>query len=402
MAKTAVSAYLIASLTLASCSQPMIAPTLARDSQPTSTEQATEESATSTALVNTPMSTVQLSPTAQPTQVAVQVPFQPPTGVIAFQAIQEQDGIFVAKADGSGARQIISGEDIFSGPIAWAPDGQTLFFLSDRGSAHGMLEIYQSDAEGLHLRRLTHDEYFDWDVVLSPDGKEIAYVSTRPTATGAFARQLFVMPVNGGAAERLTEENVDVWNAAWSPSGMAIALTTTPHGDTECPSLIILRLPGDLTDISGDKCHFGAPQWRPNAFSVLTICQGLNASEVHGVCVSDSGSGGQSLVVEGDVDAAAWDPDGATIAFAMQIDESTRSVRTIEPGGRNEQIIVAAYPVTFAGSDVAWSPDGSYIAYTAQVEQGDEGVYLVGAEGGEPIRLPMDIRGPIGVLSWHP
>ena len=58
----------------------------------------------------------------------------------------------------------------------------------------------------------------DWDARWSPDGTQIAFYAYR---TGA--REIWVMPVEGGKARQLTTEG-GAW-PSWSPDGQDIVFT---------------------------------------------------------------------------------------------------------------------------------------------------------------------------------
>ncbi|HVM69795.1 MAG TPA: hypothetical protein VM204_08185, partial [Gaiellaceae bacterium] len=53
----------------------------------------------------------------------------------------------------------------------------------------------------------------------SPDGTRLAFVSGREDGP----RQLYVMPADGGEAQRLTELDEDATDASWSPDGTRLA-----------------------------------------------------------------------------------------------------------------------------------------------------------------------------------
>ena len=60
--------------------------------------------------------------------------------------------IWVANADGSGARKLTDSAGLDTAPT-WSPTGQEIAFTSDRG---GTPQIYLMDSEGLNVRRLTN------------------------------------------------------------------------------------------------------------------------------------------------------------------------------------------------------------------------------------------------------
>ena len=71
----------------------------------------------------------------------------------------------------------------------------------------------------LPARRLTWNDGADGSPVFSPDGKRIAFVSKR----GDAPPQLYMLPLDGGEAERLTNLPVGVEDPKWFPDGKSLA-----------------------------------------------------------------------------------------------------------------------------------------------------------------------------------
>jgi dipeptidyl aminopeptidase/acylaminoacyl peptidase len=72
-------------------------------------------------------------------------------------------------------------------------------------------------------RRLTWGERRDGVPRWSPDGKLLAFTSSRGGEKGP--AQLYVLPADGGEARRLTDGTEDVTQLAWSPDSTRIAFT---------------------------------------------------------------------------------------------------------------------------------------------------------------------------------
>ncbi len=85
-----------------------------------------------------------------------------------------------------------NGEPLWLRYPAISPDGQTIIFAYQG-------DIYQVDAKGGAARPLTLHEAYDYSPTWSPDGKTIAFSSTRYGNS-----DVYVMPANGGKATRLT------------------------------------------------------------------------------------------------------------------------------------------------------------------------------------------------------
>src|SRR5262245_17658769 len=76
-------------------------------------------------------------------------------------------------------------------------------------------------------RRLTWNEGSDGSPVFSPDGKRLAFVSKR----GDAPPQLYLLPLGGGEAERVTDLPVGIDDPKWFPDGQAIAFVASTWPD---------------------------------------------------------------------------------------------------------------------------------------------------------------------------
>lgn len=70
------------------------------------------------------------------------------------------------------------------------------------------------NADGTGLRALTDDPAQDVLPAWSPDGTEIAFLSTRDGN-----EEIYVMNADGTGVRRLTDDPADDVDPAWSPSG---------------------------------------------------------------------------------------------------------------------------------------------------------------------------------------
>jgi dipeptidyl aminopeptidase/acylaminoacyl peptidase len=102
------------------------------------------------------------------------------------------------------------------GCAGWSRDGRRVWYVSERdGYAH----LYSLAADGSDRRQLTSGKWEVLDVELSPDGRTF-YLHT--SEVSPFERQLYRMPVGGGARTRLTAAPGG-HTAVVSPDGRALA-----------------------------------------------------------------------------------------------------------------------------------------------------------------------------------
>ena len=86
-----------------------------------------------------------------------------------------QIGLFIAARDGGDERPLLATRDMDYDP-AWAPDGQSIVFTSDR---EGSADLFRVKPDGSGLERLTDSPAYDDQAAFSPDGKQLVLVSTR-------------------------------------------------------------------------------------------------------------------------------------------------------------------------------------------------------------------------------
>ena len=114
---------------------------------------------------------------------------------------------------------------------AWAPDGQSLFFVNNREVPYGSGNIVQLALEEGAEPRLIRREETSWSASpdIAPDGKRIAYASY----LGRQWHQLWVTHVDGIAEPfPLTYGEFDITAPRWSPDGSKIAYITNENGNT--------------------------------------------------------------------------------------------------------------------------------------------------------------------------
>jgi TolB protein len=99
---------------------------------------------------------------------------------------------------------------------AWSPTGEWIAFA---GRAHNKdkMDIFLVDVTGNQLRQLTHGEGSNEDPTWAPDGRFLAFTSSRNTSPGGGRRQeLFVMDSDGSAPHKLADLPGRCYTPNWS------------------------------------------------------------------------------------------------------------------------------------------------------------------------------------------
>lgn len=123
--------------------------------------------------------------------------------------------IYIARLSDWLATRITSNPAIDTEP-AWMPDG-TLVFTSDRS---GQPQLYQVRPEEGVIRRLTHDNRYNSDADISPDGRHIVFLSQR---RGDFS--LIIRNLKTGD-EREIARNSDIERPRFTANGQLIGYLT--------------------------------------------------------------------------------------------------------------------------------------------------------------------------------
>jgi Tol biopolymer transport system component len=166
--------------------------------------------------------------------------------------------IFVMNADGSQQRNLTRHPAHDSGP-AWSPDGRKVAFVSSRD---GKQEIYVVNADGSGLRNLSREwgpGQWGWPIPVvfwSPSGRKVAFV---------FDGALEVMNADGSERRKLVDRVQYDIAPFWSPDERRIAFEK--HlGDWERGSREIFVVSSDgsgLQRLTRRPGHDDLPVWSP-------------------------------------------------------------------------------------------------------------------------------------------
>ncbi len=188
---------------------------------------------------------------------------------------------------------------------------------------------------------------------LSPDGRTLAFL--RPTGPDALVDQIWLLPMDGGEAKRLTEAPGGVSDLVWSPDGQRLAaIVGDPPVTEDGPRPIVVDRWWFLSDDEG----------------------GFLTHEHRHLTLVDAATGELTPLVTGDTDEdlPAFSPDGARVAFVSRRgpDPDREDFDVYVVGVAPGSPIVAATQNPTADCDPefesrpAWSPDGRWLAVASQ------------------------------------
>ena len=120
-----------------------------------------------------------------------------------------ETGLFIADVNGANERAVTPHHESEYSPSLSA-DGQWVVFTSETA---GQSDIWRVHPDGSGLQQITDDPAFDDQGALSPDGKTLAFVSTR---AGGFAN-IWVLALATRKYRNLTPASSGNFRPRWSP-----------------------------------------------------------------------------------------------------------------------------------------------------------------------------------------
>jgi Tol biopolymer transport system component len=132
--------------------------------------------------------------------------------------------IFEANPDGTGLKRLTHAKG-YNAEGSYSADGKQIVFCSNRD---GNLELYIMDADGKHVRQLTHAPgCYNGGPFFSPDGKRVIFRSDRKKKDHL---QLYVINTDGTGERALTDNlNWVYWAPFWYKDGKHIIYTAANH-----------------------------------------------------------------------------------------------------------------------------------------------------------------------------
>ena len=393
--------------------------------------------------------------------------------------------IWVAPADGSSAARAFTAGPEDSAP-RWSPDGKWMAFIAERGHGPQLHVVSLGGGEAVALTEMAHGAS---QPAWSPDGRRLAFVSKtgdwkKPEERSALEKSaprvikglysrydglgwfdvrrshLFVVAVEGGEPEQLTDGDWDDTEPAWSPGGDRLAFVSDRsatrfdevHRDVWVLPVSPRRRPKRLTRGRGTAV---SPRWSPDGQNIAYVGHenedGDSAPNTHLLLVAadepkaprslsapldrtvfglfgapgathawgDDGSAvmflaadrgalslyrsaldgpGPERVVGGDRQILAMHSAGATVAFASVWPSNPADIYCTEADGTGERR-VSNVNAEVRALRLAPLRRTSHIASDGRRIE-SFAMYPTGYVKGKPVPLVLEIHG--GPHAWHP
>ena len=307
-------------------------------------------------------------------------------------------------------RMILAGVVILGlAPLMAIVDAQAqIAFVSERD---GNAEIYVMDTDGNNRRRLTENRSDDWSPSWSPDGKRIVFVSDRDehpdVIPGWFNSEIYIMDADGSNPQNLTNNPADDRSPSWSPDGKRIVFSSNRDGFKNAERVITHEIyvmdvdGGNPQNLTNNLNNDSSPSWSPDGKRIVfsSVRDGHFENEfgiTDEIYVMDADGGNPQRLTENpknDWDPV-WSPDGKRIAFAADRkgDLVNFEIYAMDANGENEQRLTENRSDDWSPS---WSPNGERITFRSE-RDGNGEIYVIDADGGNPQNLSNNPHSDFG------
>ena len=254
-------------------------------------------------------------------------------------------------------------EDRAAGPPAWSIETAEIVFAASRD---GRSDLYVLGRQSGEVRRLTTPETVEGGANaphVSPDGTMIAFQVRRGPDY-----EIHVMDIDGGPIQNLSNHPEYDVNAAWAPDGRRLAFMSTRGFDLggigPFPGHVYVRALGSdsLEQVTRDPLtsSFGPSDWSADGTTLLIARDDEVGTNVFGLDISD-GSEARLTSGEGASYSAVYAHSGDRIAFHSESDGESHIMVLNLPTGETHAV-TSGPGLRYSPQ---WSPDDAWLMFTA-------------------------------------
>jgi dipeptidyl aminopeptidase/acylaminoacyl peptidase len=261
-----------------------------------------------------------------------------------------------------------------------SPDGKWIAYevgVADFGANKVVKHLWLISAGGGDARQLTRGDWSDTRPRWSPDGKSLAFISTRSGKS-----QVWILSLDGGDPRQLTSLSTETDGVTWAAKGDTLLFTSQVYpdcADEECNARRLKEAADSKVkaQIFTELLFRHWDSWREGRYTHLfsVSAQGGTPRDL------TPGPYDSPTFFLGAPDGYAISPDGTEVCYTSNRSKGSagqsaaawttnNDLYIVKAEGGEAQNITSANP----GSDASpqYSPNGRYIAYTSQARDGYE------------------------------
>ncbi len=283
----------------------------------------------------------------------------------------QRESIWTIPAAGGEAVPVTTGAATDFNPV-WSPDGNYLYFSSDRGGSMNIWRVRIDEQTGAILEEpeavtTSGTATSALQLSISRDGRRLAYIAQDDIKN---LKKIAFEPSTGkvlGEPVAITRGSMQLWFPEASPDGEWLAASSRGRQR----HVYILRTDGtDLRNLTDDDHrHDGGPRWSPDGKRIAFTSRRSGSPEIW--IVNRDGSGLRQVTQARGAHYSPWSRNN-TIAYSIHAPKNDCIV--IEPDRPwNEQTPKYLAPIGDPGlsfEGVSWSPDGKKLAGVKHVPSG--------------------------------
>ncbi len=278
-----------------------------------------------------------------------------------------EHALFLMNADGSNRRQLVDLEHYNAqGSPSFSPHGKMLAFdawRAGQGESSSKAHIFIANADGSGAKDLGDGAMPSW----SPDGKQIVFSRYTPN------HGVWMMNPDGSNKAPIDNRG---WCGQWSPDGKKIAYTVRHGGANFCIYDVKSQERRYLFEYDEDSEPYRMIQWNycwsPDSKRLCFKAQRQDQQyEVAVISIQGQAEGFDVCFLLEKHPAAedlAWHPDGKKVLVSMTNTQAknTRHLFVFDPDGDGPPKPLPHQTAEWANLNGAWTPDGKQIVFSSR------------------------------------